>query len=58
MRSAGGGTGTGAESRGAEEAVMPKGSKELEEARREEIVDACERLYSKMSYGEIGRAHI
>lgn len=45
--------GTGAESRGAEEAVMPKGSKELEEARREEIVDACERLYSEMSYGEV-----
>ena len=32
---------------------MPKGSKELEEAGREEIVDACERLYSEMSYGEV-----
>lgn len=53
MRSVGSGTETGAESRGAEEAVMPKGSKELEEARREEIVDACERLYSEMSYGEV-----
>lgn len=45
--------GTDAESRGEEEAIMPKGSKELEEARREEIVDACERLYSEMSYGEV-----
>lgn len=32
---------------------MPKGSKELENARREEIVDACERLYAERAFNEI-----
>ncbi len=32
---------------------MPKGSPELTEARREEIVDACEKLYQTMSFKEI-----
>ncbi len=40
---------------------MPKGSPELTEARREEIVNACEKLYQTMSFkeitmGQIGRA--
>lgn len=32
---------------------MPKGSPELTEARREEIVNACEKLYQTMSFKEI-----
>ena len=32
---------------------MPKGSPELTEARREEIINACERLYQTMSFKEI-----
>ena len=32
---------------------MPKGSPELAEARREEIINACERLYQTMSFKEI-----
>ncbi len=32
---------------------MPKGSPELTQARREEIVDACEKLYQTMSFKEI-----
>lgn len=32
---------------------MPKGSPELTNARREEIVDACEELYKTMSFKEI-----
>ncbi len=32
---------------------MPKGSPELTETRREEIVDACEKLYQTMSFKEI-----
>ena len=32
---------------------MPKGSPELAEARREEIVGACEKLYQTMSFKEI-----
>ena len=32
---------------------MPKGSPELTEARREEIINACERLYQTMSFREI-----
>lgn len=32
---------------------MPKGSKELENQRREEIVDACERLYAVRSFKDI-----
>ncbi len=32
---------------------MPKGSPELTEARREEIICACERLYQTMSFKEI-----
>ena len=34
---------------------MPKGSPELTEARREEIVNACEKLYQTMSFKEITR---
>ena len=32
---------------------MPKGSPELTEARREEIINACEKLYQTMSFKEI-----
>ena len=32
---------------------MPKGSEELTEARKEEIVTACEKLYKTMSFKEI-----
>ena len=32
---------------------MPKGSPELTEARREEIINACEKLYHTMSFKEI-----
>ncbi len=32
---------------------MPKGSKELTQARREEIMDACEQLYQTMGFKEI-----
>ena len=32
---------------------MPKGSKELTEARREEIIDACAGLYETMSFRDI-----
>ena len=32
---------------------MPKGSKELTDARRKEIVDACQELYQSMSFKEI-----
>lgn len=32
---------------------MPKGSPELTNARREEIIDACEELYKTMSFKEI-----
>ncbi len=32
---------------------MPKGSQELTNARREEIIDACEELYKTMSFKEI-----
>lgn len=32
---------------------MPKGSKELTEARRKEIIDACAELYKTMSFKEI-----
>lgn len=32
---------------------MPKGSKELTEARRQEIISACEKLYATMSFKEI-----
>ncbi len=32
---------------------MPKGSPELTQARREEIIDACEELYKTMSFKEI-----
>ena len=32
---------------------MPKGSQELTDARREEIINACERLYRTMSFKEI-----
>ncbi len=32
---------------------MPKGSLELTEARREEIINACEKLYQTMSFKEI-----
>lgn len=32
---------------------MPKGSPELTASRKEEIVNACERLYSKLSFKEI-----
>ncbi len=32
---------------------MPKGSPELTQARREEIIDACEALYKTMSFKEI-----
>ena len=32
---------------------MPKGSPELTEARREEIINACEKLYKTMSFKEI-----
>lgn len=32
---------------------MPKGSKELTEARRKEIIDACAKLYKTMSFKEI-----
>ncbi len=32
---------------------MPKGSPELTQARREEIIDACEKLYKTMSFKEI-----
>ena len=32
---------------------MPKGSPELTEARREEIINACESLYQTMSFKEI-----
>ena len=32
---------------------MPKGSPELAEARREEIINACEKLYQTMSFKEI-----
>ena len=32
---------------------MPKGSEALTQARREEIVDACERLYARMSFKEV-----
>lgn len=32
---------------------MPKGSKALTEARKEEIISACEKLYQKMSFKEI-----
>ncbi len=32
---------------------MPKGSKELADARKEEIVNACEKLYATMSFKEI-----
>ncbi len=32
---------------------MPKGSRSLTEARREEIVNACEKLYQTMSFKEI-----
>ncbi len=40
---------------------MPKGSPELTEARREEIINACEKLYRTMSFkeitmGEVGKA--
>ena len=32
---------------------MPRGSKELTEARRKEIIDACAELYKTMSFNEI-----
>lgn len=32
---------------------MPKGSKELTQARREEIINACEKLYQTMSFKDI-----
>ena len=32
---------------------MPKGSPELTEARREEIINACEKLYQVKSFKEI-----
>ena len=32
---------------------MPKGSKELTEARKEEIITACEKLYETMSFKDI-----
>ena len=32
---------------------MPKGSPELTEARREEIINACESLYQTMSFKEV-----
>ena len=32
---------------------MPKGSPELTEARREEIINACEKLYQTKSFREI-----
>lgn len=32
---------------------MPKGSPELKNARREEIINACEELYKTMSFKEI-----
>ena len=32
---------------------MPKGSTALIEARKEEIISACEKLYQKMSFKEI-----
>ena len=32
---------------------MPKGSPELAAARREEIVNACEKLYQTMSFKDI-----
>ena len=32
---------------------MPKGSPELTQARREEIINACEKLYQTMSFKEI-----
>ena len=32
---------------------MPKGSPELTNARREEIINACEKLYQTMSFKEI-----
>ena len=37
---------------------MPKASAELTEARREEIVDACEQLYQTMPFREITIKHI
>lgn len=33
--------------------TMPKGSPELTQARKDEIVNACERLYQTMSFKEI-----
>lgn len=33
--------------------TMPKGSAELTNARREEIISACEKLYQTMSFKEI-----
>ena len=32
---------------------MPRGSPELTAARKEEIINACEQLYQKMSFKEI-----
>ena len=32
---------------------MPKGSPELTQARREEIINACEKLYEVMSFKEV-----
>lgn len=32
---------------------MPKGSPELTRARREEIINACEKLYEVMSFKEV-----
>lgn len=32
---------------------MPRGSEELTESRKEEIVDACARLYQTMNYRDI-----
>ncbi len=37
---------------------MPKGSPELTEARREEIINACEKLYQTMSFKEITMGEI
>ena len=37
---------------------MPKGSPQLTAAREEEIVNACERLYSKMCFKDITMLHI
>lgn len=32
---------------------MPKGSETLTNARREEIIDACEKLYARLSFKEV-----